>query len=162
VNFSRSRLTPAAAAADADSPGTATGTTQDGGAEILAGPVGSGPPVIYIAGSGRSGSTIMERALGEMPGFVNVGELIDLARRAGDGERCGCGMAFTDCPFWMGVGERAFGGWDAGSAAAIGELQSRVARQRHVPRLLTMRMASAGFRADVSAGPGTGARPGRN
>jgi hypothetical protein len=93
----------------------------------------------------------MERALGEMPGFVNVGELIDLARRAGDGERCGCGMAFTDCPFWMGVGERAFGGWDAGSVAAIGELQGRVARQRHMPRLLTMRMASSGFRADVGA-----------
>src|SRR5579859_7845615 len=148
VNFSRSRLNPAA---DADSPGTMTGTTQGGEAEILDGPTGSGQPVIYIAGSGRSGSTIMERVLGEMPGFVNVGELIDLARRARDEERCGCGMAFSDCPFWMGVGERAFGGWDAGSVAATGELQGRVARQRHLPRLLTMRMAGSGFRADVSA-----------
>jgi glycosyltransferase involved in cell wall biosynthesis len=151
VNFSRSRLTPAAAAADADSPDTPTGIAQDGEAEILAGPAGAGSPVIYIAGSGRSGSTIMERVLGEMPGFVNVGELIDLARRARDDERCGCGMAFTDCPFWMGVGERAFGGWDAGSVAALGELQGRVARQRHMPRLLTMRMASPGFRADIRA-----------
>jgi len=40
-----------------------------------------GPPVMYIAGSGRSGSTMLERVLGEMPGFVNVGELIDLFRR---------------------------------------------------------------------------------
>jgi glycosyltransferase involved in cell wall biosynthesis len=151
VNFSRLRLTPAAAAADAASLGTATGTTQDDEAEILAGAAGSGPPVVYIAGSGRSGSTIFERVLGEMPGFVNVGELIDLARRARDQERCGCGMAFTDCLFWMGVGERAFGGWDAGSVAAIGELQARVARQRYMPQLLAMRIASPGFRADVSA-----------
>jgi len=86
-----------------------------------------------------------------MPGFVNVGELIDLARRARDEERCGCGMAFSDCPFWMGVGERAFGGWDAGSVAAAAALQGRVARQRHMPQLLTMRMAGPGFRADVSA-----------
>jgi hypothetical protein len=27
-------------------------------------------------GSGRSGSTLLERALGEIPGFVNVGELV--------------------------------------------------------------------------------------
>jgi hypothetical protein len=31
-------------------------------------------PVIYIAGSGRCGSTLLERVLGEIPGYVNVGE----------------------------------------------------------------------------------------
>ena len=84
-----------------------------------AGPPGSCLPiVIYIAGSGRSGSTMLERVLGEMPGFVNVGELIDLFRRtAPRGERCGCGLAFADCPFWIGVGERAFGGWDGDQLA---------------------------------------------
>jgi glycosyltransferase involved in cell wall biosynthesis len=152
VNFSRSRLVPAPTSADVPSSGGLAGATSGGDAEAFQpGPAGSGPAVIYIAGSGRSGSTILERVLGEMPGFVNVGELIDLARRSRDDERCGCGMAFTDCPFWMGVGERAFGGWDAGSLAAIGRLQSRVARQRHIPRLLAMRMGGRGFRADVKA-----------
>ena len=71
------------------------------------------PTVIYIAGSGRSGSTLLERVLGGMPGAVNVGELIDLFRRtAPRGERCGCGLAFADCPFWTGVGKRAFDGWE--------------------------------------------------
>ena len=37
-------------------------------------------PVIYIAGSGRCGSTLLERVLGEIPGYVNVGELIQMAR----------------------------------------------------------------------------------
>ena len=114
-------------------------------------PADPSPPVVYIAGSGRSGSTILERVLGQMPGFVNVGELIDLHRRSPEGERCGCGLAFTACPFWLGVGKRAFGGWDTGCLAEIGRLQGRVARQRHVPRLLGLRMAGPGFQQDVSA-----------
>ena len=108
--------------------------------------------VIYIAGSGRSGSTLLERVLGGMPGAVNVGELIDLPRRtAPGGELCGCGQAFADCPFWSGVGKRAFSGWEADQLAAIHRLQTRVARQRHLPRLLAMPLAGRDFRADVAA-----------
>src|SRR5580693_3305837 len=115
-----------------------------------AGPPGSCPPtVIYIAGSGRSGSTLLERVLGEMPDFVNVGELIDLFRRtAARGERCGCGLAFADCPFWKGVGQHAFSGWDGDQLASMHRLQSRVARQRHLARLVAMRLADRRFRAD--------------
>src|ERR1700743_2959648 len=91
------------------------------------------PTVIYIAGSGRSGSTLLERVLGEMPGAVNVGELIDVFRRTAPlGERCGCGLPFTDCPFWSGVGKRAFGGWQDDHVAEVDRLQGRVARQRHL------------------------------
>lgn len=110
------------------------------------------PTVIYIAGSGRSGSTLLERVLGGMPGAVNVGELIDLVRRtAPRGELCGCGQAFAGCQFWDGVGKRAFGGWEAGRLAEIHRLQTRVARQRHLPRLLAMSLADRGFRDEVAA-----------
>jgi Glycosyl transferase family 2/Sulfotransferase family len=129
-------------------------TLSDGGPgainEDAASPVFD-PPVIFIAGSGRSGSTMLERVLGAMPGFVNVGELIDMFRRATDGERCGCGLAFTDCPFWTAVGKRAFGGWDTGDLAAVSKLQDKVARQRHLPRLLAQRLTGQDFRADVAA-----------
>jgi hypothetical protein len=109
------------------------------------------PTVLYIAGSGRSGSTLLERALGEIPGFVNVGELIDLYRRtAAQGERCGCGQAFADCAFWSGVGSRDFGGWADEQLAAVHSLQGRVARQRYMPRLLAMPLAGQAFRADVA------------
>jgi len=110
------------------------------------------PIVVYIAGSGRSGSTLLERALGEIPGFVNVGELIDLYRRtAAQDERCGCGAAFAECPFWSRVGDRAFAGWPEQKLAATRRLQGRVARQRRLPRLLAMPLAGHQFRADVAA-----------
>ena len=113
---------------------------------------GQPPIVVYIAGSGRSGSTLLERALGEIPGFVNVGELIDLYRRVADhGERCGCGQEFAQCPFWSQVGERAVGGWQEQKLAATRDLQGRVARQRWMPRLLAMPLAGSRFRADVDA-----------
>ncbi|HLX47860.1 MAG TPA: glycosyltransferase [Streptosporangiaceae bacterium] len=107
--------------------------------------------MIFIAGFGRSGSTMLERVLGEMPGFVNVGELIDIFRRAPEAERCGCGLPFTGCPFWTAVGQRAFGGWDAGELAAVARLQDKVARQRHMPKLLALRLAGQNFRTEVDA-----------
>ncbi len=97
-----------------------------------------GPTVVFIAGSGRSGSTLLERMLGGIDGFVNVGELIDIFRRvyAGD-ELCGCGERFSQCAFWCEVGDRAFGGWSAKIVTETAELQSQVARQRHIPHLLS-------------------------
>src|SRR5262252_9835277 len=87
---------------------------------------GQAPIVLYIAGSGRSGSTLLERALGEIPGFVNVGELIDLYRRVAEhGERCGCGQEFARCPFWSRVGERAVGGWQEQKLTATRDLQGK-------------------------------------
>jgi Sulfotransferase family len=111
---------------------------------------GQAPIVVYIAGSGRSGSTLLERALGEIQGFVNVGELIDLYRGVADhGERCGCGQEFAQCPFWSQVGERAVGGWQEQKLAVTRDLQGRVARQRRMPWLLGMPLAGSRFRADV-------------
>ena len=109
------------------------------------------PTVVYIAGSGRSGSTLVERVLGEIPSMTNVGELMDLARRsAPENERCGCGLAFGDCPFWTKVGEHAFGGWEPGQLADLERLRASVARQRYLPKLLAFAAAGRGFRADVA------------
>ncbi|HEY2553228.1 MAG TPA: glycosyltransferase [Streptosporangiaceae bacterium] len=114
------------------------------------------PVVVYLAGSGRSGSTLLERALGEQPGFVNVGELIDLFRRvAPRDELCGCGEPFSDCKFWSAVGERTHGGWTPGQLAATRRLQSQVARQRQLPRLLAPRLAGPEFTAALDRYGGT-------
>jgi hypothetical protein len=121
-------------------------------AAVPAGSPGGTPTVVFIAGSGRSGSTLLERALGAIPGFANVGELIDLFRRdAPRQERCGCGQPVASCTLWAGVGKRAFDDWDSGRLAEVQRLRGRVARQRHLPRLLAMPLASRGFRADVAA-----------
>jgi hypothetical protein len=114
------------------------------------------PPVIYIAGSGRCGSTLLERVLGKIPGYLNVGEMIELAMHTAPGdERCGCGQAFTECPFWTAVGKRAFGGWDGQYLESINQRQLRVAHQYHLLGLRTgtraMDHADRNCRADLDA-----------
>ncbi len=92
-------------------------------------------PVLFIGGFGRSGSTLLERVLGQVPGQFAVGELVHLPQRGLlDDDRCGCGKAFSDCPFWVEVGERAFGGWDR--VAGWRRLQLQVDRKRFIPALL--------------------------
>ena len=69
--------------------------------------------VLYIGGHGRSGSTILAQTLGQLPGFVNVGELWQVWYRGlRENERCGCGQLFYSCEFWRAVVDDALGGWD--------------------------------------------------
>jgi hypothetical protein len=103
--------------------------------------------VLYVGGLGRSGSTLVDRLLGEVPGCVSVGELVHLWRRGLlDNERCGCGEWFGDCPFWAEVGIRAFGGWHAVDAERMCALQRRVDRNRFLPWLLVPPAASPRWR----------------
>lgn len=92
--------------------------------------------VLFLGGLGRSGSTLVERILGELPGVVALGEVVHLWRRdLRDGERCGCGAPFRRCRFWQEVGEHAFGGWHRVDVDRVLRLQRRVERTRHVPVL---------------------------
>lgn len=109
------------------------------------------PTVLYLAGSGRSGSTLVERTIGAMPGFVNVGELIDLTRRVAEhDELCGCGLPFGRCPFWTAVGADAFGGWSDEVVTELRRRQRAVARQRHLPKLMLPAVAGSGFEQDLA------------
>src|SRR6185312_2019765 len=88
-----------------------------------------------IGGWGRSGSTLVERLLAEMPDTVGAGEVTHLWQRALiDNERCSCGAVFRECPFWDKVGAEAFGGWDAVDAHEVLALKYRVDRTRFVGR----------------------------
>ena len=104
--------------------------------------------VLYIAGVGRSGSTLLERMLGAVPGSVNTGELNAIfSRVASQDQRCGCGTQFSVCPFWTAVGTEAFGGW-AQVTERMTYLQPRLVRQRHVLRMLTG-VAPARYRLEL-------------
>jgi UDP-N-acetylglucosamine transferase subunit ALG13 len=99
-------------------------------------PTGSAPRVAYLGGFGRSGSTLLERLLAEVPGVSAAGEVVHLWERGlRDDERCGCGLRFSDCEHWRKVGELAFGGWSSLDVEHVLELKKRVDRTRHVPRL---------------------------
>lgn len=92
--------------------------------------------VLFIGGWGRSGSTLTDRMLGQAADVCAVGEVTHIWERAlRDNERCGCGNAFADCPFWAKVGETAFGGWDKLDLPAILALKHRVDRNRFIPRM---------------------------
>ncbi|MDT4995227.1 MAG: hypothetical protein QOH97_5119 [Actinoplanes sp.] len=92
--------------------------------------------VLYLGGLGRSGTTLVERLLGELPGVVALGEIVHLWQRdLVDDERCGCGARFSACTFWKRVGERAFGGWGTVDVARVHALRDAVERTRHIPRL---------------------------
>lgn len=96
--------------------------------------LGDPVPVLFLAGIGRSGTTLLERVLGEVPGVTALGEVMHLWERGiVRGERCGCGQPFRECPFWEAVGEAAFGGWQHVDAARMAALKHRVDRASRVP-----------------------------
>jgi Sulfotransferase family len=110
------------------------------------------PTVLLIGGTGRSGSTLLDRLLGELPGFVAVGELRYIWSEAlGENRYCGCGARFLDCPFWSRVGSRAFGGWDRIDPSQVMAQERSIGRHRHIPLLAMGRAAPARYARRLDA-----------
>jgi Sulfotransferase family len=100
-----------------------------------------------VAGLGRSGSTLLDRMLDQLPGYCGVGELTYVwIRGVLENDLCGCGVAFYSCPFWTAVGEAGFGGWDTVDAPSIIELKAQVQRNRYIPAFIVP-AAAPGFHA---------------
>jgi UDP-N-acetylglucosamine transferase subunit ALG13 len=99
-------------------------------------PPDDAPRVLYVGGWGRSGSTLVDRLLGQVPGCFSVGEMRDVwLRGVLENRRCGCGRPFDECPFWSKVGDVAFGGWDRAHAQELHRLRMRYDRPWMVPVL---------------------------
>ena len=101
--------------------------------------------VAFLGGHGRSGSTLLSRLLGNVPGITSVGELRyiwdqGVLRDHG----CGCGCSFSHCQFWTAVGQEAFGGWSPEVAERALELRHLVERRRYLP-MLTLPQVSPSF-----------------
>ncbi len=105
------------------------------------------PRVVLIGGAGRSGSTLVERLLGSLPGTVPAGELVHLWERGvGADELCGCGTPLLSCAFWTKVAERAYGGWDQLDLDWVLDTRWTVDRNRRLPFLLAPGLAPARWR----------------
>jgi hypothetical protein len=96
---------------------------------------GSVPPrVLLIAATGLSGSTLLTRMLGRVPGFVAVGETGYLWDKGLiENVECGCGERFRECPFWAEVGREAFGDWDAVDARRVTGIRDALSLRRRPP-----------------------------
>lgn len=105
--------------------------------------------VVYVAGAGRSGSTLLDRMLGTLGAFSGAelnrvwlhGVLLD--------HGCGCGVPFGECPFWREVVGLAMGGDPPSTAQRAVALQGSVARSRDFPRLYTG-VSSSSYRSRVA------------
>lgn len=92
--------------------------------------------VAFVAGWGRSGSTLLDRMLGQVHGLVSCGELREIWQRGPlEDRRCGCGVSFSQCGFWRDVGEAGFGGWDHVDADRLARLRHRLDRAWTLPLL---------------------------
>ena len=101
--------------------------------------------VLFVGGLGRSGSTVLDLLLGDVPGVAAIGEVRHLWERGlRDNSLCACGEPFHDCPFWQRVGEAAFGGWQTLDPEATIAAARAVDRHRQLP---------------ATAGPVAGRRP---
>lgn len=93
--------------------------------------------VLYIAGWGRSGSTILDNLLGQLEGFFSVGEINCVWERNLLGDwLCGCGRPFRACPVWSEVMKTAFGSADSIDAQEMIRLRDGGVRTRHMPLML--------------------------
>jgi hypothetical protein len=96
-----------------------------------------------IIGWGRSGSTLVARYLSLLPRAITVGELREIWISGVEHNRkCGCGKEFHSCPFWLVVGEVAFGGWNTPEANLGVMLRKKLDRGYMIPRLLIDRASS--------------------
>lgn len=109
----------------------------------------STPPldILYIGGFGRSGSTLVERCLGQLDGFCAAGEVSFVWERGlVQNQLCGCQVPFRECAFWRAVFDEAFGGFDRVDPVAMAALVQRVKRTRYIPYLVLRQPAA--YRAD--------------
>ena len=101
--------------------------------------------VVFVAGAGRSGSTLLARLAGQCEEVAAVGELRHLHRSGalvGDPtQRCTCGETLDVCPFWTAIaqGVRARGR----DPERFEQLRSSVDRIRHILQIRLSRQPSA-------------------
>jgi len=91
--------------------------------------------VIYIAGYGRSGSTVLDILLNQHPEVLSGGEVGQLYRWLRAGETCACQVPIRECSFWRAVcAEHAAGSVD--DPPRTESFQRSIESLRNLPALL--------------------------
>lgn len=102
-------------------------------------------PVLYIAGTGRSGSTLLASVLGSIDGVFSAGELrFTWERGLAEDAVCGCHRPVAECDVWSSTFNDAFGGFDGPDVEAIRGALAGQTRIRNLPAILRRRGAPDG------------------
>lgn len=102
--------------------------------------------VLFIGGYGRSGSTLLDRVLGQIEGFFSGGEIRHMWERSfGENQLCGCNTPFKECNFWNEVIEEAFGDHNNIDLNEIKNLKNEVDRTKNIPLLMNRSLRSNTF-----------------
>lgn len=100
-------------------------------------PVSDGAPrVVFIAGSMRSGSTLVAELLGSYEGVVAIGEINNMASIGVSGQWCSCGSEALHCPVWGSIVDELS---RDNRASELSRLRQTLERQRRLPQLLALR-----------------------
>lgn len=100
--------------------------------------------VVYIAGHGRSGSTLLERILAQLDMFVSVGELRHMWQRSVvENQLCGCNRPFADCPFWQPIMKEVLAASAPHSIEDILSLKHQTDRIRFIPKVVFPRKSAS-------------------
>jgi hypothetical protein len=100
--------------------------------------------VLYVAGWGRSGSTVLSAILGQLDGFFSAGEVHQIWNNGLlDNEPCGCGTLFSECQVWQAVFEEAYGGFGQINPNRMIQCQDQNVRIRKIPRMALSRLKTS-------------------
>ncbi len=103
----------------------------------MTGQAASAARTIYIAGLGRSGSTVLGSCLGAPSGSIAIGEAYYLwSRGLGGQSDCGCLRPVAECPFWAPVLDRVSEQLGGATLAEMAKRADHAPRLRHVRRLV--------------------------
>jgi SAM-dependent methyltransferase len=95
---------------------------------------------VFVGGYARTGSTLLDRLLGQIDGMTSFGELRHIWERGFVANQlCGCGLPFRACPYWTEVARVAFGGFDGVDAGELGASARSVDSFWNIPRLDPLR-----------------------
>jgi len=93
--------------------------------------------LLYIAGSGRSGSTLIEKILGSVDGISAMGEVSFIWERGfKQNLLCGCGKSFLECHIWNEIRQNAFSNGDKIDINYLSEETRFIEQSRYLPLLL--------------------------
>jgi hypothetical protein len=99
--------------------------------------------VLYIAGLGRSGSTIISNLLGQLDNVFSGGELSWIwSRGILENEPCGCGKEFLECEVWKHIYEKKLINLNTDEIKKISKTWQESIRTR---RLATYMLRSSGW-----------------